>query len=140
MDNNNNNSNTSIKSNLSRFIETPPPTPSKFTLRKNQTSRNVLRHEEDKNSSYGFQSRNSSLNSQTNDSDSNQEILHAELFKRIHQNKNKKQRSLLKPISNNIDENSSPDEVKEFLIAKEFSKKYSLKFLINMKTFFLILT
>ena len=118
-----NNNNISVKSNISRLIETPPPTPSKFTLRKNQTSRKVLNHEEDTNRSYGSQSRNSSLTSQTNDSDSNHEILHAELFKRINQNKSKKQRSLIKPISNKIDGNSSPDEVKEFLVTKEFSNK-----------------
>jgi hypothetical protein len=110
-------------SNLSRLIETPPPTPSKFTLRKTQTNRRILTSDQQSVRSYGAQSRNSSLNSQTNDSDSNHEILHAELFKRLNHSKIKNNQSVMKRISRNIDSNSKPDEIKEFLITKEFSNK-----------------
>jgi hypothetical protein len=124
--NKNNNTNTKTKS-LSKLIVTPPPTPNsflknKFTL-KNESHQQLAKT-------------NSSLYSQQTD-DSGLD-LQAELFKRINDkslllssNKRAAGATVLSVRGrkvDNITSQSACEQVKEFLIKKEFSKKVVLMF------------
>jgi hypothetical protein len=121
-----NKNSTNKTSSLSKLIETPPPTPNSFLKNKF-----ILKNE----SHQQLAKTNSSLYSHRTDDSGGSSSgidLHAELFKRINDKSLNNSKPALLSVRarkvDNINSQSGCEQVKEFLVKKEFSKKVVLMF------------